>query len=211
MPKSTTPASAVLEQLQAAYGPVTTALDFTSAYQLAVATILAAQCTDVRVNMVTPAFFEAWPDPTALASASEADVQAVIASINFFRNKARNLIAFAQAVCTNYAGVVPQALDDLTSLPGIGRKTANVVRAYAYGLPGVVVDTHCGRLARRLGWTEETDAVKVEHALEALLPEAWWVDGCQLLVAHGRAICKAQRPACDRCAVAALCPSAGTF
>lgn len=184
------------------------ALTFRNPFELLVATILSAQCTDERVNQVTPALFRRWPTAAALASAPPEEVEALIRPTGFFRNKTRSLLGMAIAVTERFGGVVPRDMDDLTSLPGVGRKTANVVRSVAMDLPGLPVDTHVGRLARRLGLTTEDDPVKVEAELDGLVPAAEWGALSLRLILHGRAVCRARRPACDRCVLADVCPSA---
>ncbi|HXQ58532.1 MAG TPA: endonuclease III [Acidimicrobiales bacterium] len=177
-------------------------------FQLLVATILSAQSTDQRVNMVTPALFAAYPTPEALAAASPADVEELIHSTGFFRAKTRSLLGMAQAVVENYGGEVPPEMRDLVTLPGVGRKTANVVRSVAFGLPGLPVDTHVGRIVRRLGLTEQTDPVKVETEVGALLPPEDWGAFSLRLILHGRSVCVARRPKCEACLLADICPSA---
>jgi endonuclease-3 len=195
-----------LRLLAELYPSVTTALDWRTPFELLVATVLAAQCTDIRVNQVTPALFSRWPDAPAMAGASVPELEAALASLPLFRSKARHLRGLAARLTDRYGGQVPSSLDDLVTLPGVGRKTAQVVLGYAFGVPGVVVDTHCGRLARRLGWTTETDPVKVEHDLRALLRKKDWVDVPQRLVHHGRAVCLSQRPRCGSCPLQPVCP-----
>lgn len=185
------------------------ALRFDSPFQLVAATILSAQCTDERVNAVVPALFAAYPTPEALAVAAQDDVEAIIRATGFFRSKAANLIGMAQTLVGEFGGEVPPALEDLVTLPGVGRKTANVVRSVAFGLPGLPVDTHVGRLSRRLGLTEESDPVKVEFALDALLDPEEWGGFSLRLILHGRAICAARKPKCDQCDLADLCPRIG--
>lgn len=173
------------------------------------ATILSAQCTDERVNQVTPALFGHYPDAASLAAADPDELEALIRSTGFFRSKARNLLGMAAAVEERHEGRVPGAMDELTALPGVGRKTANVVRSVALGLPGLPVDTHVGRLSRRLGLTVETDPVKVEHELDPMIPAGERGLFSLRLILHGRRVCAARRPACDRCVLADFCPSAG--
>jgi endonuclease-3 len=196
-----------LRLLAQLYPEVTTALEWRTPFELLVATVLAAQCTDVRVNQVTPRLFERWPTPEAMATAGEDELVEVLASLPLFRSKARHLSGLATRLTHGYGGLVPSTLDDLVTLPGVGRKTAQVVLGYAFAVPGVVVDTHCGRLARRLGWTTETDPVKVEHDLRGLLRRKDWVDVPQRLVHHGRAVCHSQRPRCTQCALRPVCPT----
>jgi endonuclease III len=177
-------------------------------FQLLVATILSAQSTDERVNMVTPALFEAYPDPEAMAEAPPDDIERLIHSTGFFRAKTRSLLGMAQAVVERFGGQVPSAMEDLTTLPGVGRKTANVVRSVAFDLPGLPVDTHVGRLVRRLGLTTETDPVKVETEICALLPAREWGTLSLRLILHGRRVCVARKPRCEECLLAHICPSA---
>lgn len=177
-------------------------------FQLLIATILSAQCTDERVNQVTPALFAAYPTPAALAVAPDADLEALIRPTGFFRNKARSLRGMAGALVERYGGVVPSAMEDLTSLPGVGRKTANVVRSVALGLPGLPVDTHVGRLSRRLGLTTSTDPVKIEEELDSMVPARERGPLSVRLILHGRAVCQARGPRCDSCVLADFCPSA---
>lgn len=184
-------------------------LDFSNPYELLAATILSAQCTDARVNMVTPELFGRYPDPQALAAAPREDVERIIASTGFFRNKAAALQGMSAAVCDRFGGRIPNRLSDLVTLPGVGRKTANVVLGNAFGVPGITVDTHFGRLARRMGWTEQTDPVKVEAEVGALFEPADWTMLSHVLIWHGRRRCHARRPACGACPVARWCPSNG--
>jgi len=177
-------------------------------FQLLVATILSAQCTDERVNMVTPGLFAAYPTPAALAAASREDLEARIRSTGFFRAKANNLLGMAGALSERFGGEVPSSMEDLTSLPGVGRKTANVVRSVALGLPGLPVDTHVGRLTRRLGLTAQTDPVKVEREIDALVPAAERGALSLRLIVHGRRVCRARTPRCPECLLADVCPSA---
>ena len=176
-------------------------------FQLLVATILSAQTTDERVNMVTPDLFAVYPKPADLASAAPDDVEALIRPTGFFRAKTRSLIAMAAALEERFAGEVPSRMEDLVTLPGVGRKTANVVRSVGFGLPGLPVDTHVGRLARRLGLTAETDPVKVEAELDALVPASERGKLSLRLILHGRRVCQARRPRCDVCILADFCPS----
>jgi endonuclease-3 len=184
------------------------ALRYESPFQLLAATILSAQCTDVRVNMVTPALFAAYPDAAALARARPDDVEALIRTTGFFRAKTRSLIGMAHAVETRFGGEVPIDLADLVTVPGVGRKTGNVLRSVAFGLPGLPVDTHVLRLSHRLGLTTRTDAVQVERDLNELVPAAERGGFSLRLILHGRAICTARRPACGRCLLVDICPSA---
>ena len=172
------------------------------------ATILSAQTTDERVNEVTPALFRAYPGPEELAGADLEELEALIRPTGFFRNKARSLKAMAAVLVERFGGVVPSSVEDLTTLPGVGRKTANVIRSVALGLPGLPVDTHVGRLSRRLGLTAQTDPVKVEYELSALLPPAEWGSFSLRLILHGRRVCVARRPHCVDCVLNDFCPSA---
>jgi endonuclease-3 len=198
---------AVARALTAEYPEALCELTHRNAFELLAATILSAQTTDARVNMVTPALFERYPDAGALAGADLSEVERIVHSTGFYQSKARNLVLMAQALVERFGGQVPTALDDLVTLAGVGRKTANVVRSVAFGLPGLPVDTHVGRLARRLGLTSEDDPVKVEHALGVLLPPAEWGEFSLRVILHGRRVCDAKKPACDRCVIERLCPS----
>lgn len=184
-------------------------LDFADPYQLLVATVLSAQTTDVRVNGVTPTLFARYPDARALAGAAREDLEAVIQPTGFFRAKSESLMRLGAALVERFDGEVPGRLADLVTLPGVGRKTANVVLGNAFGVPGITVDTHFGRLVRRLGWTDLEDPVKVEHEVGALFPPREWTQLSHVLIFHGRRTCHARRPACGACPVAALCPSYG--
>lgn len=184
-------------------------LDFRDPFELLVATVLSAQTTDVRVNQVTPALFVRFPDAAALAGADRTELEELIRPTGFFRAKAQSLLGLAQALVEQHGGEVPARMEDLVRLPGVGRKTANVVLGNAFGVPGLPVDTHVGRVARRLGLTTEEDPVAVEHALGALLPRSAWVMASHRLIIHGRRTCHARRPACGACPLASLCPSSG--
>ena len=198
----------ILRRLEAAYPDAHCALEHADPYQLLVATILSAQCTDVRVNMVTPALFARFPDARALAAGSQPEVEDLIRSTGFFRNKARNLLAMAAALVEHHGGLVPDSMDALQALPGVGRKTANVVLGNAFGRnEGVTVDTHVGRIARLLRLSAATDPEKVERDLMGLFPQAKWTILSHLLISHGRAVCIARRPRCGACPISAQCPS----
>jgi endonuclease III len=184
-------------------------LDFTSPFELLIATVLSAQTTDVRVNMVTPTLFAKYPGPAELAAADRADVEAIIQSTGFFRAKTQSIMGLSQAIVERFGGEVPGRLTDLVTLPGVGRKTANVVLGNAFGVPGITVDTHFGRLARRFGWTTNTEADKVEVDVAALIPKPEWTMLSHRLIWHGRRCCHARRPACGACPLARLCPSYG--
>ena len=184
-------------------------LDFDNAFELLVVTVLSAQTTDRRVNAVRPALFAAYPDAHAMAGAEREKLEQLIQPTGFFRAKTESLLKLSQALVERYDGQVPGRLEDLVTLPGVGRKTANVVLGNAFGVPGITVDTHFGRLARRLGWTEETDPVKAEHAVGALFPKKDWTLLSHHLIWHGRRVCHARNPACGACTVARWCPSYG--
>ena len=182
-------------------------LDFHNPYELLVATILSAQCTDERVNQVTPAVFARYPDSRALAAADRAELEDMIRSTGFFRNKAASLQAMAQRVCDKYKGEIPQPMSALTTLPGVGRKTAHVVRGNAFDQPGFTVDTHVTRLSNRLGWTTNSDPVRIEYDLDALFPRKDRTMVSLRLIFHGRRCCFARKPNCSACPVKDLCPS----
>lgn len=186
-------------------------LDHENAFQLLTATILSAQTTDVRVNSVTPAVFAAYPTPEDLAVADPAAVEEIIRSTGFYKNKTKSIIGMANALVDRFGGEVPTRMSDYVTLPGVGRKTANVVRSVAQGLPGLPVDTHVLRLSRRLGLTEQDDPVKVEHELGAMVPARERGVFSLRVILHGRRVCAARRPECDRCVLADFCPSAGEF
>ena len=199
----------ILKRLKRAYPDAKCALDHENPYQLLAATILSAQCTDARVNMVTPVLFKAYPTPAKLAQARQPDVEEIIKSTGFFRNKAKSLIGMAQAVVADHGGQIPRTMEELHALPGVGRKTANVVLGNAYGInAGITVDTHVTRLSNLLGLTAHKDAVKIEHDLMPLVPQKDWTIISHLLILHGRAICIANRPKCGECVLNDLCPSA---
>ncbi len=204
-----TQARAIERLLRKAYPDAACELGHRNALELAVATILSAQCTDKRVNMVTPALFARYPDVFALAAADQRDVEALIKSTGFFRNKAKSLIGMAKAVVARHGGEVPRTMEELVVLPGVGRKTANVILGNAFGLnEGVVVDTHVARLSARLGLTRETDPVKIERALMPLFPRPSWTLLSHLLIWHGRRVCDAKKPRCADCVLRRICPSA---
>jgi endonuclease-3 len=184
-------------------------LDFTNALELLVATILSAQSTDKRVNMVTPVLFGRYRTAADYADANPEELEKIIHSTGFYRAKTNSLIKLGQALCERHGGEVPKKLDEMVKLPGVGRKTANVVLGNAFGIPGITVDTHFGRLARRFRWTEETDPVKVEAEVGALFPAKDWTMLSHHLIWHGRRVCHARRPACGACALADTCPSYG--
>lgn len=184
-------------------------LDFRTPLELAVATVLSAQCTDKRVNEVTPGLFAAYPTAEHYAGADRADLEARIRPTGFFRNKAASIMGLGSALVERHDGDVPRTMPELVALPGVGRKTANVILGNAFGIPGLTVDTHFGRLVRRFGWTTETDPVKVESVVGDLLPAAEWTLFSHRVIFHGRRVCHSRRPACGACAIASLCPSFG--
>ena len=194
--------------LEAEYPDAHCALNHRNPFELAVATILSAQCTDARVNMVTPELFRRYPDPQALGAAEQTELEEVVRSTGFFRNKARNLIGMATALLEDHQGELPKTIKELAALPGIGRKTANVILGNAFGIDeGVVVDTHVKRLSGRMRLTRETDPVKVERDLMGLFPPETWTMLAHLLIYHGRQVCSARKPRCNQCVVSHLCPS----
>lgn len=183
------------------------ALDYTTPLELLVATVLSAQCTDVRVNQVTPALFAEYPDAAAYAGADREHLEELIRPTGFFRNKAASIIGLGAALCADHGGEVPSTMAELVKLPGVGRKTANVVLGNAFGVPGFPVDTHVGRVVRRLGLTTQTDAVAVEREITAMVEKKEWTMFSHRLIFHGRQVCRSRRPACERCVLASLCPS----
>ena len=202
-------AKAIYRILTKRYPNVTCELDFMDPLQLLVATVLSAQCTDKRVNAVTPALFKRYKKVEDFAGANLRELQSIIKSTGFYRAKAKNIKGLAMKIVKDYGGEVPDNLDQLVTLPGVGRKTANVVLGHAFNTPGITVDTHFGRLSRRFGWTNETDPVKVEFAVAKLIPEKEWTNLSQRMIWHGRRICHSRKPACGACPLAELCPSFG--
>ena len=200
-------ATDVLRLLKREYPVAICELTHESAFQLLAATILSAQCTDVRVNMVTPALFDAYPTPEKLAVADVAHVEQLVRSTGFYQTKAKNLVGMAKQVMSRFGGEVPREIEDLITLPGVGRKTANVLRSVVFKLPGLPVDTHVGRLSRRLGLTKLEDPVKVEFELNAMLPPPEWGEFSLRLILHGRRVCDAKKPNCAECLLEKLCPS----
>jgi endonuclease-3 len=197
-------------ELAALYPDAHCELDFANPLELVVATILSAQCTDRRVNMVTPVLFAKYRSAADYAGADRAEVELIIQSTGFFRAKTTSIIGLGQALCDRFGGEVPGRLADLVTLPGVGRKTANVVLGNAFGVPGITVDTHFGRLSHRFGWTQQDDPVKIEREVGGLLPKSEWTMLSHRLIWHGRRVCHARKPACGACSVAALCPAFGT-
>ena len=203
------PAIEILERLKAAYPDAQCALHHRNAFELLCATILSAQCTDARVNMVTPVLFSRYPTPQALAAARPEDVERIIMSTGFFRNKTKSLIGMAQALVAEHGGEVPHTMEELRVLPGVGRKTANVILGNAFGInEGITVDTHVTRLSQLLGLSRQDDPVKIEQDLMPLFPRDDWGLLSHLLIFHGRQVCIARRPRCGECVLANLCPSA---
>ncbi len=196
-------------ELGVAFPQVSAELDFRTPFELAVATVLAAQCTDVRVNLVTPTLFARYRTAADYAAADRTELETIVQSTGFYRNKANSLMGMGRELVERYEGQVPPNLKELVTLPGFGRKTANVVLGNAFGIPGITVDTHLGRLSRRWGWTTEEDPVKVEAVIAELIPKRDWTMMSQRAIWHGRRICHARRPACGACPIAALCPSYG--
>ena len=199
----------VARRLAIGYPEVICELDHRNAFELLSATILSAQCTDARVNMVTPALFARYPDPWALSTADVGELEGIIRSTGFYASKAKNLIGMATALVARFDGEVPSDLDDLVTLPGVGRKTGNVVRSVVFDLPGLPVDTHVGRLSRRLGLTKHEDPIKVELQLNDYLPGAEWGAFSLRLILHGRRVCDARKPRCEVCDFSDICPAAG--
>ncbi len=200
----------ILKILEETYPDAKCSLDYKSPFQLLVATILSAQCTDKRVNWVTPALFKKYPNAHALAHAKPHDVEELIRSTGFYKQKAKSLLGSAQAIAHEHSGKVPQAMEELSKMPGVGRKTANVVLGNAFGKPdGMVVDTHVKRISYRLGLTKHREPSKVEKDLNALIPKEYWIQFPHWLIHHGRAICKAPRPLCSICCLNAVCPKKG--
>jgi endonuclease-3 len=202
-------AGAIVRGLTELYPDAHCALRYRDPLQLLVATILSAQCTDTRVNMVTPALFERYPDVASFANAKPKELQRAIKTTGFFRNKTKNIIACCRKILEQHQGKVPGTMEELHALPGIGRKTANVILGEAFNVPGITVDTHVGRLSRRMGLTKEKDAVKVERDLMRLIPEQEWTMFSHRMIFHGRQVCFARKPRCPDCALAEICPKIG--
>jgi endonuclease-3 len=204
-------AKKIVRQLAKMYPDARCALHFESPLELLIATILSAQCTDKRVNMVTPALFRRYPTAKAYASANARELEKMIASTGFFRNKTKSIMAACQNIVDEHGGEVPGTMEELVKLPGVGRKTANVLLGNAFGVPGLTVDTHMIRLNRRLGLTRHTDAVKIEHDLMKLIAQKEWTMYSHQIIHHGRLICQARKPACESCRLARLCPKIGVL
>jgi len=209
LPEKKVRAKAIYRQLTKNYPNVRCELDYNSAFQLLVATVLSAQCTDKRVNQTTPALFKKYPNPKKMAKADLKDIQRLVKSTGFFRAKAKNIKGLSNKIMEEFDGDVPSNLDDLITLPGVGRKTANVVLGYAFGIPGITVDTHFGRLSRRFGWSKQNNPVKVEFEVGDLIAEKEWTNLSQRMIWHGRRVCHSRKPACGACPLAKLCPSYG--
>jgi endonuclease-3 len=208
-PGSQEQVNAIIAELHSLYPQATCSLDFSNPLELLIATQLSAQCTDVRVNMVTKQLFQKYKSAEDYATVSQEELEQDIRSTGFYRNKAKNIRATGQRLLTAYHGEIPQTMDELLTLPGVARKTANVVLGYAFGIEvGIVVDTHVGRLSRRLGWTTNENAVKAEQDLMRIIPHKEWLTISHMLIFHGRAICDARKPLCKQCTLAHLCPSA---
>jgi endonuclease-3 len=199
----------ILRGLEKLYPEATCALHYTNPLQLLIATILSAQCTDARVNLVTPALFAKYPDAAAFARANREELQRLIQSTGFFRNKARNIIACCKQIVEKHDGEVPGTMEELVPLPGVGRKTANVVLGNAFGTPGIPVDTHVGRLSQRMGLTNQTDPVKIERDLMEVIPQKEWTHFGHRMIYHGRQVCHARKPLCGQCTLARLCARRG--
>ena len=199
----------ILEELARLYPDARCALDYETPLQLLVATILSAQCTDRRVNLITPALFARYPDAAAFASARQAELEGLIQSTGFFRNKAANIIACCREIVAKHGGQVPATMEELVPLAGVGRKTANVVLGNAFGVPGIPVDTHVGRLSQRLGLTAETNPVKIERDLMEVIPREEWSMFAHRMIYHGRQVCHARKPRCEGCGLAKQCPRVG--
>ena len=200
-------AKEIVKILKETYPDACCSLDFENAFQLLVATILSAQCTDERVNIVTKDLFQKYKTPEDFAKATQEEMEEAIKSTGFYRNKAKNIIAAAQVIVSEFQGEVPQTMEELLTLPGVGRKTANLVLGDVYNIPGVVVDTHVKRISKKLGLTKNDDPEKIEFDLREILPEEVWTDWNHLLVFHGRAVCKAKKPECLICPISHLCDS----
>jgi endonuclease-3 len=209
LPEKKVRAKVIYRQLSKNYPNVRCELDYKNAFQLLVATVLSAQCTDKRVNQTTPALFKKYPNPQKMAKADLRDIQKLVKSTGFFRAKAKNIKGLSNIIVEQFDGNVPSNLEDLIALPGVGRKTANVVLGHAFGIPGITVDTHFGRLSRRFGWSKQNNPVKVEFEVGELIPQNEWTNLSQRMIWHGRRVCHSRKPACGACALAKLCPSYG--
>lgn len=199
----------ILAELERLYPDAECELVHRSPLELMIAVMLSAQCTDRRVNMVTPALFARYKTAADYAAADVAELEDYIRTTGFFHNKAKNIVACCKKICADHGGEVPNTLEQLIALPGLGRKSANCVLGDAFGIPGITVDTHVGRLTRRFGWTKHTDAVKVEFALMKLIPYEEWTPASHRIILHGRRVCDARKPACERCTLSPNCPKIG--
>ena len=204
-----TRARSITRKLAQLYPHAHCALHYANPLQLLVATILSAQCTDERVNRVTPALFARYPDAKALAEADQAELEKMILSTGFFRNKAKNIIACCRQLVELHDGEVPRTMEELVPLPGVGRKTANVILGNAFEVPGIPVDTHVGRLSQRMGLSKHSDPVKIERDLMTLIPRKDWTMFAHRMIFHGRQVCHSRKPSCEQCQLAALCPRQG--
>ena len=202
-------ARAIYRILCKSYPNVSCELNYKTPFQLLVATVLSAQCTDKRVNQTTPALFKKYPNPVKMAQADIKDIQRLVKSTGFYRAKAKNIKSLSSKIVTDYDGKVPSKLESLITFPGVGRKTANVVLGHAFGIPGITVDTHFGRLSRRFNWSKSMDPVKVEFEVADLIPKKEWTNLSQRLIWHGRRVCHSRKPACGACQIAKHCPSLG--
>ena len=209
MPAKKVRAKVIYHQLSKSYPNIRCELDYKNAFQLLVATVLSAQCTDERVNQITPTLFKKYPNPQKMAKADLRDIQKLVKSTGFFRAKAKNIKGLSNIIVKRFDSNVPSNLEDLITLPGVGRKTANVVLGHAFGIPGITVDTHFRRLSRRFGWSKQSNPVKVEFEVRELIPEKEWTNLSQRMIWHGRRVCHSRKPACGACTLAKLCPSYG--
>jgi len=209
LPAKKVRAKVIYHQLSKSYPNIRCELDYKNAFQLLVATVLSAQCTDERVNQITPTLFKKYPNPQKMAKADLRDIQKLVKSTGFFRAKAKNIKGLSNIIVKRFDSNVPSNLEDLITLPGVGRKTANVVLGHAFGIPGITVDTHFRRLSRRFGWSKQSNPVKVEFEVRELIPEKEWTNLSQRMIWHGRRVCHSRKPACGACTLAKLCPSYG--
>ena len=202
-------AKAIYKILTKTYPNVRCELDYKNPFQLLVATVLSAQCTDKRVNQATPALFKKYPDAKKMSAADIRDLQRLVKSTGFYRAKAKNIKSLSKKILTDFNGQLPNQLEKLITLPGVGRKTANVVLGHGFNIPGLTVDTHFGRLSRRFGWSDKKDPVKVEFEVAELIPQREWINLSQRLIWHGRRVCHSRKPACGACVISKVCPSYG--
>jgi endonuclease-3 len=209
LPEKKVRAKIIYRQLSKNYPNVRCELDYKNGFQLLIATVLSAQCTDKRVNQTTPALFKKYPNPQKMAKADLHDIEKLVKPTGFFRAKANNIKSLSNIIVKQFDGNVPSNLEDLVMLPGVGRKTANVVLGHAYGIPGITVDTHFGRLSRRFGWSKQYNPVKIEFEVGDLIPQKEWTNLSQRMIWHGRRVCHSRKPACGACVLAHLCPSFG--